>query len=569
MFERLPLQLDELMTWNWEQFNPFYQELLERPLSAETLEQWMQDWSLISKHASELYNRIYVAVTGNTADKEIEQRLHDFMDHIYPQLMAADQKLKDRLLDSGLEPENFAVQLRNMCADHELFREENLPLLAEEHKLDNQYDKIIGAQTVEWRGEEVTVESLTLHYQDPDRVVRKQAWELEMKRRLQDRQAINENWQKLLKLRLQIAANAGFENYRDYRWKFLKRFDYTPDDSKRFGDAIEEMVVPAANRIYARYCQKLGIESLRPWDRYADTSGRPPLRPFKTIEELRSKTSAIFHQVDPQLGGYFDIMIEEELLDLDNRKNKAPGGYCTDFALAGRPFIFTNAVGIHDNVQTLLHEGGHSFHVFESAHLPYLAQMEPPMEFAEVASMSMEFLTMPYLTTEHGGFYTEEEAARAFIENLEYSILFWPYMAVVDGFQHWVYENPGLAADPDQCDTTWGRLWNRFMPGEDWSGLEDEKVTGWHRKGHIHGMPFYYVEYGLAQLGAVQVWRNSLTDPKQAVGDYRKALSLGGTRPLPQLFEAAGARLAFDTSILRESIELMEETLDKLFTKIS
>jgi oligoendopeptidase F len=556
------------MTWNWDDFAPFFADLAERPLATDTLEEWMQDWSLVSKHASELYSRIYVAVTGNTADKAIEQRLNDFMDHIYPQLMTADQKLKDRLLDSGLEPDHFAVQLRNMRADRELFRQENLPLLAEEHKLGNEYDKIIGAQTVEWQDEEVTVESLTVQYKDTDRNVRKQAWELEMKRRLQDRQAINENWQKLLKLRLQIAANAGFENYRDYRWKNLKRFDYTPDDSKAFGDAIEQVVVPAASRIYARYCQRLGIDSLRPWDRYADTSGRPPLRPFQTVDELKSKTSAIFHQVDARLGGYFDVMVREGLLDLDNRKNKAPGGYCIDFALAGRPFIFTNAVGIHDNVQTLLHEGGHSFHVFESAHLPYYAQWEPPMEFAEVASMSMEFLGMPYLTIDTGGFYREEEAARAFLENLEYSILFWPYMAVVDGFQHWVYENPAPAADPARCDSVWGQLWDRFLPGEDWRGLEEEKMTGWHRKGHIHGVPFYYIEYGLAQLGAVQVWRNSLSDPKQAVADYRKALSLGGTRTLPELFEAAGARLAFDVPILREAIDLMEGTIEDLLDKI-
>ncbi len=568
MFDRLPVPLDTLMTWNWDDFAPFFADLAERPLATDTLEEWMQDWSLVSKHASELYSRIYVAVTGNTADKAIEQRLNDFMDHIYPQLMTADQKLKDRLLDSGLEPDHFAVQLRNMRADRELFRQENLPLLAEEHKLGNEYDKIIGAQTVEWQDEEVTVESLTVQYKDTDRNVRKQAWELEMKRRLQDRQAINENWQKLLKLRLQIAANAGFENYRDYRWKNLKRFDYTPDDSKAFGDAIEQVVVPAASRIYARYCQRLGIDSLRPWDRYADTSGRPPLRPFQTVDELKSKTSAIFHQVDARLGGYFDVMVREGLLDLDNRKNKAPGGYCIDFALAGRPFIFTNAVGIHDNVQTLLHEGGHSFHVFESAHLPYYAQWEPPMEFAEVASMSMEFLGMPYLTIDTGGFYREEEAARAFLENLEYSILFWPYMAVVDGFQHWVYENPAPAADPARCDSVWGQLWDRFLPGEDWRGLEEEKMTGWHRKGHIHGVPFYYIEYGLAQLGAVQVWRNSLSDPKQAVADYRKALSLGGTRTLPELFEAAGARLAFDVPILREAIDLMEGTIEDLLDKI-
>jgi oligoendopeptidase F len=568
MFERLPAQLDELMTWKWEQFAPFYQELDERPLTVDNLEQWMQDWSLIAKHAYELYSRIYIDVSCNTADEDIEQRLHDFMDHIFPAMTAADQKLKNRLLDSGLAPENFDVQLARMRADRELFREENLALLAEEHKLANEYDKIIGAQTVEWEGEEVTVASLTLQAKDPDRAVRQKTWDLEMERRLQDRQAINENWQKLLKLRRKIAANAGFDNYRDYQWKAMHRFDYTAEDSKSFGDAIEEVVVPVASRIYARYCEKLGVDSLRPWDRYADVSGHSPLKPFQTIAELRSKVSAIFHQVNPQLGSYFDTMVDEDLLDLDNRKNKAPGAYCIELALTDRPFIFANSVGIHDNVQTLLHESGHAFHVFESKHLPYLMQWEPPMEFAEVASMSMEFIGGPYLTADKGGFYTEEEAARAFIEHIEYSILFWPYMAVVDGFQHWVYENPAEALDTSNCDAAWGRLWDRFMPGEDWSGLEDAKVTGWHRKGHIHSMPFYYVEYGLAQLGAVQVWRNSLTDQKQAVADYRKALSLGGTRSLPQLFNAAGARLGFDVDILREAIDLMEGTLKDLYAKV-
>jgi oligoendopeptidase F len=568
MFEQLPAQLDELMTWKWAQFAPYYEELNKRSLNADTLEQWMQDWSLIGKHASELYNRIYIDVSCNTADKEIEQRLHDFMDNIFPALEAAEQKLKDRLLDSGLEPDNFDIQLARMRADRELFREENLALLAEEHKLANEYDKIIGAQTVEWEGEEVTVASLTLQARDADRAVRKKAWDLEMACRLQDRQAINENWQKLLKLRLKIAANAGFDNYREYRWKYLKRFDYTAADSKRFGDAIEEVVVPAAQRIYARYCEKLGIESLRPWDRYADTSGRPPLKPFQTIEELRRKVSVVFHQIDPQLGGYFDTLVAEDLLDLDNRKNKAPGAYCTELALTDRPFIFANSVGIHENVLTMLHESGHAFHVFESKYLPYLMQWDPPMEFAEVASMSMEFIGMPYLTADNGGFYTEEEAARANIENIENSILFWPYMAVVVLFQHWIYENPEQAMDVDQCDAAWGRLWDRFMPGEDWSGLEDAKVTGWHRKGHIHAMPFYYIEYGLAMLGAVQVWRNSLSDQKQAVADYRKALSLGGTRSLPQLFNAAGARLGFDAAILSEAIDLMEGTLNDLYAKI-
>jgi oligoendopeptidase F len=295
----------------------------------------------------------------------------------------------------------------------------------------------------------------------------------------------------------------------------------------------------------------------------------PPLRPFETAEELESKTAAIFHRVDPHLGNYFDIMRQENLLDLDNRKGKAPGGYCSDFPVAKRPFIFTNAVGLDDDVRTMLHEGGHAFHFFEMSHLPYFHQRRIPMEFAEVASIGMEFLSYPYLTEGEGGFYNTRDAARACLEHLEKSLLFWPYMAVVDSFQHWVYENPESAAIAANCDTKWRELWDRFMVGIDWRGLEEEKVTGWHRKLHIHLDPFYYVEYGLAQLGAVQVWRNALVDQTAAVVDYRRALSLGGTVNLPKLYAAAGAKFAFDAATLKQAVNLMEGKIEAYETFLS
>jgi oligoendopeptidase F len=257
-------------------------------------------------------------------------------------------------------------------------------------------------------------------------------------------------------------------------------------------------------------------------------------------------------------------MRNEDLLDLENRKNKAPGGYTTHFDVTRRPFVFMNAVGIHDDVQTLLHEGGHAFHYFEASPLRYIQQAHVPMEFAEVASMSMELLASPYLAKDSGGFYSSADARRARVEHLEGNILFWPYMAVVDAFQHWVYENPQDAADPAACDAAWGREWKRFMCVVEWDGLEDEMVTGWQRKLHIFQVPFYYVEYGLAQLGAVQVWRNALQDQNGAVASYRKALSLGGTVTLPQMYQTAGARLAFDAGTLGEAVALMEAKIAEL-----
>ncbi len=259
-------------------------------------------------------------------------------------------------------------------------------------------------------------------------------------------------------------------------------------------------------------------------------------------------------------------MAEEDLLDLDTRAGKALGGYCAALPLRRRPFIFMNGTGTHDDVQTMLHEAGHAFHVFESASLPFVWQLEPPMEFAEVASMSMELLSAPFLSKQYGGFYTKQEAARARIEHLEGILLFLPYMAVVDAFQHWVYTNPELAAITGNCDTAWGELWERFMPDVDFSGMEEERITGWHRKLHIFQVPFYYIEYGLAQIGALQVWRNSLHDPDLAVLDYRKALSLGGTKNLPDLFAAAGADFRFDADILAELVALVEKTVQELET---
>jgi oligoendopeptidase F len=252
------------------------------------------------------------------------------------------------------------------------------------------------------------------------------------------------------------------------------------------------------------------------------------------------------------------------MLDLENRKGKAPGAYCTDYTAIRKPFIFMNAVGIHDDVQTLIHESGHAFHVLESANLPYHPMLEVPMEFAEVASMGMEFLAGPFLTTAKGGFYTPADAARARVEHLEFSLQFWPYMAVVDEFQHWVYENHAAASDPANCDAKWGELWDTYMIGVDWSGFEDEKITGWHRKLHIFEVPFYYVEYGLAQLGAIQVWQNAQRDQAAAVAGYRQALSRGGTATLPQLFETAGAKFAFDTRTVGEAVAMMESTIEEL-----
>ena len=557
----LPKTPEALLQSPWSTFQPVYDELAERQITPVNVDAWLKDWSDVSSCLYELKERLYVARTRNTAEKQVDQQFNDFMDTIYPAYLAAEQKLKEKLLASKLEPEGYLVQMRNMRAEADLFCEANLPLLSEEQKMISEYDSIIGAQTVQWEGKELTVTQLKPVYLETDRALREKAWRLTTSRQLADRDTYNALWQRFLELRFALARNAGKPDFRAYMWQKLFRFDYTPEDAKHFGDAIEQAVVPAARRIYARRQKVMGLSSLRPWDLDVDPLGRQPLHPFQDEQTLVDKTSTIFHKVDPELGGYFDIMVREDLLDLMNRKNKGPGAYCDTYPLARKPFIFHNAVGIHDDVQTMLHETGHAFHVFEASRLPYMEQLNYPMEIAEVASMSMELLAAPYLKAELGGYYNAEGYARARIEHLEGNILFWPYMAVVDSFQHWVYEHPQMAADPSNCDAAWNERWERFMQGVDWSGLEDVKVTGWQRKMHIFEVPFYYIEYGLAQMGATMIWRNALRDQAGAVKAYRHALSLGNSATLPELYQAAGARLAFDTDTLGELIALCEEQI--------
>ncbi len=564
MFNSLPASALVTLNWEWDRFSPYYLELSNRPLTAGTLPEWLSDWSRLSEIVQETANRLYIATTVDTNDRDAEKMYNFFLDEIYPQAETAEQLLKQKLLDSGLKPPGFELQLRNMQAEADIYREENLALLAQELKLSTEYDKIIGAQTITWKGEEITLPQLQRVYQEPDREDREKAWRRAAQRQLQDREAIGELWARFLKLRQKIFLNAGMPDYRSYRWVNLLRFDYTPEDCQQFHDSIEKVVVPAAERLYERRRKNLNLETLRPWDLNVDPYGKPPLRPFSDVDELEDTTRRIFSQVDPELGLYFETMRRESLLDLENRKGKAPGGYCETLSAVKRPFIFMNAVGVHDDVQTLIHEGGHAFHVFETVHLPYLQQRDVGLEIAEVASMSMELLSAPYLSQEMGGFYTPRDAARARIEHINAALCFWPYMAVVDAFQHWVYLNHNVALDPVECDRKWSELWDRFMPGVDWSGLEEEMATGWQRKLHIHQVPFYYVEYGLAQLGAFQIWANAIENQDQAVADYRRMLSLGATATLPELFNAAGARFAFDESTLQSAVDLAESTIAEL-----
>ena len=559
----LPDTIAARMSLKWADLEPHYKQLTTVELSASNIESWLADWSRLNEIVYEQNNRLAVATSVNTADEVAEKKYKENIDSTFTFFRPYEQQLKEKLLASGIVPAGMEIPVRNLRAEADLYRESNLPLIAEEQKLNNEYDKLIGAQTVMWNGEERTfMEMYKILVEENDRSIREKSWITMRERILADKPAIHELWRKLFAIRQQIAANAGKPDYRSYVWGQKLRFDYTPEDCKTFHAAIESVVVPAAGRVRARRRAQMKIDSVRPWDEYVDPLGRPALRPFETVNQLIEGAARSFDHVDTALGHHFRTMMEEDLLDLDNRKNRAGGAYCTFFDYERKPFIFMSVVGVHYDFQTLLHEGGHAFHCFEAARLPYTMQLNTPMEFNEVASMSMELLAAPTLAD--SGLYTLAQAARARVEALEDILLFWPYMALVDMFQHWIYENPNEGADPERVDSKWSELFPRFLPDLDYRGIEKYLPLRWHRQGHITQSPFYYIEYGLAQLGAVQVWANALKDQSAAVASYRRALALGATVTLPELFATAGAKFAFDESTLKGAVDLIEEQIQEL-----
>lgn len=563
-------QIDSFMSMSWEEIDSFYQELCGREVDQKSAGNWLADWSSLRELVSERYSRLQLRTNLDTQDEEAEAQFQKFLDDIYPRTQSADQVLKEKLLGSSVEPEGMEIPLRKMRAEADLFREENLPLLTEERKSGLEYNKILGDQSVLWEGEEITLVQLRSILQTPERDVREELWALLAERQLEDREAINSIWKKLMDIRGRLAGNAGKKDYREYRWQQQTRLDYRPEDSLEFVEAVERVVVPAANRIYGRYQEQMDISSLRPWDLVDNrsTMDLPVLKAFETEREFITRVARIFHKVDPELGSYFERMREQDLLDLLNRKGKGPGAFCTSFATQKVPFIFMNAVGLATDVRTLFHESGHAFHIFERTKLPYHHQWRPGLEFGEVASTAMELLASRYVSQDEGGFFIERDAARYRRGHLENKLLFWPYMAIVVAFQHWVYLNHQQASQPEACDRKWSELVDRFIPAVDWEGHQAAKETGWQRKLHIFRAPFYYIEYGLSLLGAVQLWENASEDQAEAMRKYRESLALGGTASLPDLYETAGASFAFDAQTLGSAVRFMEEVLLKLESKI-
>lgn len=553
-FNALPDTGLAVLDWSWENYAPFFSALEQRELDSDSVGQWLLDLSRVSDVLAEHSSRLRNLNSADTRVDEHRLRLEQHQAEVLPQAFVAGQRLKEKLLTSGLSPAGMEFPLRGMRAEAERFREENVALQVEESKLENEYNRISGTMSVPFEGREVTIAELRPLQMDPDRTRREAAYMAAVQRVDQDRSALNGVWAKLVDLRVQMATNAGCANFRDYIWPLKHRFDYTPEDCYTYSRSVEATVVPYLAQRMRRLAERLGVDSLRPWDVNADPLQRQPLRPFSEVSELEERSAGIFEQLDPELGRQFRLLHGEQL-DLANRPGKAPGGWCSDYPVIKRPHIFMNSVGIHDDVQTLLHEAGHAFHGFATYDLDYSIQRGSYMEFCEVASMAMELLAGPYLTTDRGGFYSAKDAARARIEHFDRILYIWAMVAAGDAFQHWIYENPAEGRDAEKCAKVFGELWSRYFPAIDFSGLEKWRDWHWQRVLHYYVVPFYYIEYGIAQLGATQVWQNSLSDAPGALAAYKRALALGGTTNLPDLYQAAGIKLSFDEATFGAAVQ--------------
>jgi oligoendopeptidase F len=550
---------------DWRRIAPLFDQLEKKAHGCRTVgdfEQWLLDSGELSAALDEEGSRRYIAMTCHTDNPPAEAAYLHFVENIEPKLKPRQFNLAKLFLEhplrSKLPKERYFVFDRNTQLQVELFRPENVPLETEEAKLSQQYQKLIGSLTVQFRGQERTLVQMGRYLEEPDRSLRREAWELMANRRLQEAEQIESIFERLLKLREQIAANAGFSDYLSYAFRARGRFDYTPEDCLKFHKAIEDVLMPVLRRLQAERRKKLGLEQLRPWDLAVDPTNKPPLRPFDKVETLVANTQDIFANLDTKMGRDFQLMRDNRLLDLDNRKGKAPGGYQSTLAESRLPFIFMNAVGIQRDVETILHEAGHAFHALATRDEDLHSYRSAPIEFCEVASMSMELLGNEFIEK----FYAPDNARRARQEHLEGIVEIFPWIATVDAFQHWIYSHPGHARAERQ--KAWLDLMDRFGGDVDWSGYTNARVNLWHRQLHIFIHPFYYVEYGIAQLGALQVWANSKRDKAKALEDYHRALALGGSRPLPELFQAAGCRFDFSGQTVEPLMKLVSDELKKL-----
>jgi oligoendopeptidase F len=554
---------EDFVLTDWNGLEPYFRDLEERVLdSRQALEKWLHDLSELEAVVSEDSSWRQIRMTCDTENKELEEAFRYFVMEIQPHIQPYADRLNRKLVEcpytSELDKREFFTYIRRVKKQIELFRESNIPLQAELSVLAQQFGMIAGKMTVTMDGKEYTLQQAAKFLENPQRDVREEAYRKIQERRLQDKDALNDLYSQLVQRRHQMALNAGFTNYRDYKFEDLGRFDYTKEDCFQFHDAVREYVLPLVNRIQEQKKAKLGVDTLRPWDTEAEPAGVEPLRPFKDAGELISKTTECFDRLNPFFGDCLRTMKSMGRFDLESRKGKAPGGYNCPLAETGAPFIFMNAAGQMGDLTTMVHEGGHAIHSFLAHPLELSAFKEYPMEIAEVASMSMELFSMDYWDL----FFTKNDLARARRHQLERVITIFPWIATIDKFQHWVYENPNHTLE--ERKENWMAILKEFSSQViDWQGLEHYRPFSWQRQLHLFEVPFYYIEYGIAQLGAIGLWKQYKENKEKALNNYMAALSLGGTRTLPELYDAAGLRFNFSKEHIKQLMEFVSAELEQ------
>lgn len=550
---------------NWETLEPYFKELAERPIESTTaLEQWLRDLSELEALVSEDACWRQVRMTCDTENKALEEAFNYFYLEIQPKIQPYADQLNRKLVEcpftGSLDKDRYFTYLRSVKKSIDLFRTENIPIQAELSVLQQHYGTIVGKMTVEVDGKEYTLQQAAKFLENPDRSVREAVYRKINDRRREDKDTLQDLFSQLVSKRHQLARNAGFENYRDYKFVDMGRFDYRPEDCFAFHEAVEQHVLPLVNDIYRRHGRKLGVDPMKPWDTEAEPAGIEPLRPFADGSDLLSKTIHCFREMDPFFADCLVKMREMKHLDLDSRKGKAPGGYNMPLAESGAPFIFMNAAGQMSDVTTMIHEGGHAVHSFLAHPLELSAFKEYPTEMAEVASMAMELFSMDHWDV---FFDNEEELKRAKRHQLERVITIFPWISTIDSFQHWVYEHPDHTVEART--EAWKSILHRFSASAiDYSGLEAYREISWQRQLHLFEVPFYYIEYGIAQLGAIGMWKQYKENRRSAINNYIQALSKGGTLTLPALYETAGLPFDFSPARIRELMDLVRQELDKV-----
>ena len=559
----VPADLDAT---DWAALEPLTAALLRREVNDRaSLDRWLEDRSEFDAACSEAEADLYIAMTCSTDDAASASAYTRFVETIPPRLRPVEQALDlrqcgliDRFGAAG-PGERLHVLHRDTRAGVEIFRDANVPLFTELTLLGQRFEQISGAQTVRFDGEERTLAQMSRYLESPDRAVRESAWRASAERRLADRETLDALYDDALRVRDAVAKNAGFPSFREYAFAEKRRFDYGPRECEAFHDSCERLAAPAARREDERRARTMRLPALRPWDLGVDPRGRPPLTPFDGAAELVKKTGRVFARLDPELGAMFASLNTGGWLDLESRKGKAPGGYQYMRDRSRRPFIFMNAAGLHGDVRTMVHEAGHAFHSLLCVDEPLVRYRHSPIEFAEVASMAMELLTMPHWDE----YYDDgEDLARARREQVEGALALLPWVATVDAFQHWAHRSVGHTHSERR--TYWLGLGERFGRRVDWDGLSDARAASWQRQPHLFTAPFYYIEYGIAQLGALQLWSISKErGEREAVERYKAALRLGGSRPLPDLFAAAGLSFDFGPATVARLVETLERELDR------